>query len=111
MAVAMLLTVVVACTTPYVTRFLSFKIFRWAGVVSYSTYLLHMLILYVDTPYTIIQAGGMANVQPLAVNQGLTFPAIFLFLFIVPAYLFWSTVSYVCIERPFLRFRTRFPNS
>jgi peptidoglycan/LPS O-acetylase OafA/YrhL len=75
---------------------------RVVGIISYSIYLLHSLIVTIGTPILFDGVGGISGSLPLtAAVHG---PAAFYFLY-ATAIIFYSCVTYAAVEYPFLRLR------
>jgi peptidoglycan/LPS O-acetylase OafA/YrhL len=103
LAASLTLLILGTTTSPILTMLLSFKPLRCAGIVSYSIYLWHPFLIYADFP---IAFGSNGN--PIALSKiDFSLPAWTMFFLVAPALLFWSTASYLLIEKSFLRLRHR----
>ncbi len=82
------------------------RAFGFLGTISYSIYMLHMLILRADLRFVWngLQPDFVFELPP-AVE--VSYPAWTFYFIILPAIIFWSSLSYACIERPFLLMRPR----
>jgi peptidoglycan/LPS O-acetylase OafA/YrhL len=72
---------------------------RFLGVISYSVYLWHTIILTIDDGSLVLKGfGGLERAGAMPASN-----SVVPFLLIYPAaIIFWSAVSYLLIERPFL---------
>jgi len=97
---------VIACYMP-AARKIPAMVSKWMariGEVSYSTYLLHMMIILVICQHRwFIVLNGDANLSAIITCA----------VVVVPAVLALSSLCYLSVEKPFLQFRTRytFPTS
>lgn len=76
-------------------RWLSLKLFRFLGVISYSVFLLHPLLLTVNTSLSFDGYGGLIGRPYLIKTEGY---ALYLGVYL-PALIFVSAVSYLLIEK------------
>jgi peptidoglycan/LPS O-acetylase OafA/YrhL len=86
-------------------RFLPLEIFplQFLGVISYSIYLWHTLILTIDRPELVIDGFGTLTRVGVIPSSGSPFAY---FLVYIPAIIFLSSVSYALIERTFLNLKS-----
>ena len=76
--------------------------FRMVGVISYSIYLWHTVLLTADVNWVSVDGFGKLH---RSLPPGTAPESSLLFLgILVPAILFWAGISYLLIERPFLMF-------
>lgn len=75
---------------------------RAIGVISYSIYLWHTVLLTLDVPGLQIDGFGRLSIQHELPPASSVAPFAMVLL---PGIVFWSALSYVAIERPFLRRR------
>jgi peptidoglycan/LPS O-acetylase OafA/YrhL len=99
-AVGFSLIVLAGTASRWLGRLGSFTVFRFLGTISYSLFLWHPLIILLDSPIALTGVqGGMIHppdfhpTGSFLLLTGLYLPADFLL----------ASVSYACIERPFLR--------
>jgi peptidoglycan/LPS O-acetylase OafA/YrhL len=104
LGVAEALIVLGAVCSERLSRLLSIKPFHVLGVISYSIIMWHSLIITADLP--IVFDGHGAPLVTHSLPQWSASPHV-IPLVIVPAIIFWSMSSYICIERPFLMRRPR----
>lgn len=85
-------------------RPLNTALFRVPGVCSYSLYLLHPFLIMADHSFRFTGKGGWTGTDPVLSS----IPADQVLLAVmIPAFLFWSALSYLVIERPFLTLRPK----
>jgi peptidoglycan/LPS O-acetylase OafA/YrhL len=68
------------------------------GGISYSLFLWHPILICLDLPIRFDSAGGVGPVGPMPTISPWSMPFVF-----IPAFLAVSILSFVAIERPFLR--------
>lgn len=100
LGIAMSLIIFSAITSKYLSRVFSLWPLHFLGVISYSVFLWHSFIIVAAFPITF---DGVSS--PLLLNSIPKIPALVMPLIILPALLFWSTLSFLLIERPFLEHR------
>ena len=100
LGIAMSLIIFSTITSKYLSRVFSLWPLHFLGVISYSVFMWHSFIIVAAFPITF--DGKSA---PLLLNTIPKIPALVMPLIILPALLFWSTVSFLLIERPFLERR------
>lgn len=94
------LTVVLVKTqNNIITRILSFRLFRWIAVLSYSIYLFHL--------FPVESVAFMELLKPM-MPKSITLGTILIISVIYASALLFATISFFCIERPFLLLRKRF---
>jgi peptidoglycan/LPS O-acetylase OafA/YrhL len=71
---------------------------RMLGGISYSLFLWHPILICLDLPIRFDSAGGVGPVGPMPTISPWSMPFVF-----IPAFLAVSILSFVAIERPFLR--------
>jgi peptidoglycan/LPS O-acetylase OafA/YrhL len=74
------------------------------GVISYSVFMWHSFVVTADLPLAFDAKGGLAKLGVLPDGPA---SALIVPLVMVPAVLFWSAVSFLCVERPFLMRRPK----
>lgn len=81
---------------------------RFLGIISYSVYMWHGVLIVTGTPLTFYGVGGVApaGLASAGVTAPVHGPAAF-FLLYGSAFIFYSAVSYALIEYPFLLLRRR----
>ena len=87
-----------------VSKLLSLYPLRFLGIISYSVYLWHLLILMTALPFGYVAEPPVLLGMPYPVFA--SHPRLFYFLF-PAAVIFYSSISYALIERPFLLLRRK----
>lgn len=90
-------------------RIFSFRPLRFIGAISYSIYLVHHLILVSDFALN-FDTEQMGQLGEPRISMTMALPVattLDIFLYYVPALLFFSAVSFLVVERPFLNMRPR----
>jgi peptidoglycan/LPS O-acetylase OafA/YrhL len=83
-------------------KLLSIGPLRFLGVISYSVFLLHSFVITADLAFR----PDMTRIDHVMV-PALASTVWLVPLVLVPAVLFWSTVSFALVERTFLQYRPR----
>lgn len=100
------LLVLGSCSSYTVFSHWIFRPLSFLGTISYSIYMLHMLIFRADLPFSWngFQLAAVIDYPPAVSTPYPTW--VFCFM-IIPAIIFWSALSYAFIERPFLKMRPK----
>lgn len=90
-------------------RVFAFRPLRFMGAISYSIYLMHHLLLVSDFHlHFATEEMGLLGQPRISMTQALpTATTLDMFLYFVPALLFYSAASFLLVERPFLNLRPR----
>ncbi len=88
--------ILVATQDNLISRFLSLRVFRWIGILSYSMYIWHLFII---THYDIYRP-GLSRLNP-------SLQAMIVFLIYFSLTTLVAFVSYQSVEKPFLMIRDR----
>lgn len=84
----------------FVSRLFTFWPFHYLGVISYSIFLWHSFLIITAFPITFNGTGYPVTITPIQPVPSFVLPFI-----LIPALLFWSTISFLFIEKPFLKQR------
>lgn len=107
-AIAVLCVLWASVKLPRVNDLLSFFPFRFLGIISYSIYLWHSVLITAGTQISFDGSGGVSpnNLYLLGAREILHGPASFYTIY-ASAIVFYSALSYAFIERPFLLLRRK----
>ena len=97
LALAVMFLMVGSVGSSTANRLLSAAPLRLLGAISYSVFIWHSLIIVASFPLRFDGKGGYQIVAPIAPMSLWAIP-----LVMIPAVLFWATISFVFIEKPFL---------
>jgi peptidoglycan/LPS O-acetylase OafA/YrhL len=86
----------------FLTRIFAATPLRILGVISYSIFLWHDFIIIADLPLLFDGSGGFYFTANVSMQDLPPAPAWVTLAIIIPAVIFWSTISFLLIERPFL---------